>query len=130
MTGDEELRFAKKQQWYVATSAVTLLGAIFAITRVTKLKFVENAVATIFIALVAGFGVYFLCKLQHHLKRVRLELDPDDKNPSLSRHWSTAWRRSLKKSLIRAVSGIGKVARQPMPRPSLARTGASIYSWS
>jgi hypothetical protein len=83
MTGDEELRFAKKQQWYVATSAVTLLGAIFAITRVTKLNFVENAVATIFIALVAGFGVYFLCKLQHHMKRVRLELVPDDKNPLL-----------------------------------------------
>src|SRR3984893_3478169 len=33
----------------------------------------------------------------------------------VSRRWSIAWRRSLKKSLIRAVSGIGKVARQPMP---------------
>jgi hypothetical protein len=83
MTGDDELRFAKKQQWYVATSAVTLLGAIFAIARVTKLNLAEKDVATFFIALVAAFGIYFLWKLQHRLKRVRLVLDPTDKNPLL-----------------------------------------------
>jgi hypothetical protein len=50
---------------------------------VTTLNPVEKQVATFFIALVAGFGVYFLWKLQHHLKRVRLVLDPTDKNPLL-----------------------------------------------
>ena len=79
----EELRFAKKQQWYVATSAVTLLGAIFAIARVTKLNLIEKHAATFLATLVAVFGVYFLWKLQHHLKRVRLELGTTDKSPLL-----------------------------------------------
>ena len=30
-TKAEEFRFAKKQQWYVATAAVTLIAAIFAV---------------------------------------------------------------------------------------------------
>ena len=56
----EELRFAKKQQWYVATSAVTLLAAIFAIARSTTLSDVEQAIATVFIVFIATFGIVFL----------------------------------------------------------------------
>ena len=33
----------------------------------------------------------------------------------VNRHWSIAWSRSLRTSLIRAALGIVKVARQPMP---------------
>ena len=34
-----------------------------------------------------------------------------------SRRWSTAWSRSLRRSLIRAALGIARVARPPMPWP-------------
>lgn len=74
----EELRFAKKQQWYVATSAVTLLAAIFAIARGTLLSDDEKGIASILILLIASFGILFLCKLQHHLKEVRKKLNPGD----------------------------------------------------
>lgn len=77
----EELRFAKKQQWYVATSAVTLLAGIFAIARSTTLSEVEKAAATVFIVLIASFGTVFLCKLQSHMMEKRKELDPADSCP-------------------------------------------------
>jgi hypothetical protein len=75
----EELRFAKKQQWAVATAAVTLLAAIYAISK--GLKDFEKAVVTVFVTLIATFGVYFLWQLQGHLKRTRLAIDRDDPNP-------------------------------------------------
>ena len=77
----EELRFAKRQQWYIAPSGVTLLGAIFAIAHQTQLNDVEKVLASIFIALIAGFGIFFLFRLQDHLKNVRRALDPIDPNP-------------------------------------------------
>jgi hypothetical protein len=77
----EELRFAKGQQWYIATAAVTLLSAIFWIERSIHLNRLEKIVATVFIGLIAGFGICFLIKLQNHLKAVRLALDPNDPNP-------------------------------------------------
>lgn len=79
----EELRFAKKQQWYIATSAVTLLGAIFAIARGTSLSDVEKAMTTVLIVLIASFGTVFLCKLQSHMKSVRIVLDKKDTEPWL-----------------------------------------------
>jgi hypothetical protein len=77
----EELRFAKGQQWYIATAAVTLLSAIFWIERSIKLKYPEKVIATVFIGLIAGFSICFLFQLQKHLKAVRLALDPNDPNP-------------------------------------------------
>jgi len=77
----DELRFAKGQQWYIATAAVTLLSAIFWIERSIKLKYPEKVITTVFIGLIAGFGICFLVKLQKHLKAVRLELNPNDPNP-------------------------------------------------
>src|SRR5215831_15813922 len=78
----EELRFAKRQQWYIATAAVTLLSAIFWIEQSIRLVRWEKIVATVFIGLIAGFGICFLVKLQKHLKEVRLTLGyPNDLNP-------------------------------------------------
>jgi hypothetical protein len=77
----EELRFAKRQQWYIATAAVTLLSAIYWIERNTPLNCPEKAVATLFIVLIAGFGIWFLFKLQNYMKEVRLELNPNDPDP-------------------------------------------------
>jgi hypothetical protein len=74
----EELRFAKKQQWYIATSAITLLAAIFAIAHGTSLSDEEKGIASIFILLIASFGILYLCKLQAHLKEVRKKLNPRD----------------------------------------------------
>jgi len=56
----EELRFLKRQQWAIATSAVTLLGAVFAISRSVELTMIEKGMATVFLILIAGFGVTFL----------------------------------------------------------------------
>ena len=78
----EELRFAKGQQWYMATAAVTLLSAIFWIAQSLRLVRWEKIFATVFIGLIAGFGICFLVKLQNHLKEVRLTLGyPNDLNP-------------------------------------------------
>jgi hypothetical protein len=40
----EEIRFAKRQQWAIATAAVTLLAAVFGIARTTKLDTAEKSV--------------------------------------------------------------------------------------
>src|SRR5262252_2015285 len=78
----EELRFAKRQQWYIATAAVALLSAIFWIEQSIRVVCWEKIVATVFIGLIAGFGICFLVKLQNHLKEVRLTLGyPKDLNP-------------------------------------------------
>jgi hypothetical protein len=78
----EELRFAKGQQWYIATAAITLLGAIFWIAQSIRLVRWEKIFVTVFIGLIAGFGICFLVKLQNHLKEVRLTLGyPNDLNP-------------------------------------------------
>jgi amino acid transporter len=76
----EELRFAKRQQWYIATAAVTLLAAIFWIERNAQLSSTEKAAATVFIVMIMGFGIWFLFKLQNYMKTVRLLLDPSDPN--------------------------------------------------
>jgi hypothetical protein len=87
-SGLEELRFAKTQQWRIATSAITLLAAIFAVAHATTggLKPAEKIAGTLFVALIALSSSWFLCSLQRHLKRKRLEIDPEDK---------TAWLRGL-----------------------------------
>jgi predicted membrane-bound mannosyltransferase len=76
----EELRFAKKQQWYIATSAVTILAAIFGIAHL-KPNLYEKIAATVLVALIMGFACWFLCKLQDHLKQTRTLLDPMDPKP-------------------------------------------------
>ena len=66
----------------MATAAVTLLSAIFWIAQSLRLVRWEKIFATVFIGLIAGFGICFLVKLQNHLKEVRLTLGyPNDLNP-------------------------------------------------
>jgi hypothetical protein len=77
----EELRFAKKQQWYIATSAVTLLAAIFGIAHVIDLTKGEKKVGTVFVVLIVWLACEFLRQLQGHLKKTRLLLDPKDSTP-------------------------------------------------
>jgi hypothetical protein len=61
----EELRFAKKQQWYIATSALTLLAAIFGIAHVIKPTTLdEKKVGTVFVVLIVWFACEFLRQLQ------------------------------------------------------------------
>jgi len=81
----EELRFAKKQQWTVATAVITLLAAIYAV--VHDLDPAPNPTerigVAILIALIAGVGSWYLISLQNHLKKTRLKLDPEDQDPWL-----------------------------------------------
>jgi hypothetical protein len=53
---EEELRFAKKQQWNVAAAVVALLGAIFAIANATEdLQTWEQFVASLMAPLASGY---------------------------------------------------------------------------
>jgi hypothetical protein len=74
----EELRFAKKQQWAIATSAVTLLAAIFGIAHALSPKPVEKIGATVLVALIMGFACWFLWQLQSHLETTRKLLNTTD----------------------------------------------------
>jgi hypothetical protein len=70
----DETQWVKSQIWYIATAAVTLIAAIFAVSRaigVEKLTAPEKSVATVFLALIAVFGCIFLGKLQYYLADVR-----------------------------------------------------------
>jgi hypothetical protein len=70
----EELRFAKKQQWYVATSAVTLNAAVFALLRGSQLRDYEALAAVFFVLFVSAAAVGVLWQLQDHLRNVRRDL--------------------------------------------------------
>jgi hypothetical protein len=75
----EEIRFAKAQQWRIATAALTLLAAIFAIAHTMRpLACWEKAAATVFAVLVAAAGSLFLIMLQNHLADTRRRIDHDE----------------------------------------------------
>jgi hypothetical protein len=76
MTDAEELRFAKKQQWYVATASVTLNAAVIALLKGSQLRDCEPLVACLFVGLVAVFGVVVLWQLQNHIRTLREPSDP------------------------------------------------------
>ena len=76
---DEELRFAKRQQMAVATSAMALLGAILLIGNQLKpLYRWEKYVGMGGAVCVFLVGSYFIFQLQKHLKSIRLRIDPLD----------------------------------------------------
>jgi hypothetical protein len=81
----EELRFAKRQQMAVVTSAMALLGAILAIGNLLKplsrweikpLSRWEKWVGMGGAMVVALVGSGFIWSLENHLKRTRLRIDP------------------------------------------------------
>src|SRR5258708_16515543 len=75
----EELRFAKRQQMAVVTSAMALLGAILAIGNLLKpLSRWEKWVGMGGAMVVALVGSGFIWSLENHLKRTRLRIGPDD----------------------------------------------------
>jgi hypothetical protein len=79
---DEEIRFAKRQQWSVAYYALTLLGALFAITRGANLNWAEILAAIVLIAAIAGFGSRQIWYLQKHLKDLRRKIGESEDSPS------------------------------------------------
>ena len=90
----EELRFAKRQQWSIAASALTLLAAIFGIAQAIKPNFGERIAATVLIVCVVGFADAYLYQLQSHLRRTREFLDPIDRD---------AWLRGV--DIVRVLAG-------------------------
>ncbi len=74
----EELRFAKKQQWYVAASVVGLNAGLLALSRGITLSGIEVLAAVFCMLLIAGGGGAVLCHLQDHLQSVRVGLNPQD----------------------------------------------------
>jgi hypothetical protein len=81
----EELRFAKKQQWAVATAVVTLLGAIFALQHAADAGPGprEKVALAVIITLIATLGCSFLVMLQNYMRVTRLLLDPCDQDAGL-----------------------------------------------
>jgi hypothetical protein len=77
VTDQEELRFAKKQQWYVATASVTLNAATFALLKGSHLHDYEALAAIFFILFVAAAGVGVLWHLQDHMQGLRRKSEPD-----------------------------------------------------
>ena len=79
----EELRFAKKQQWAIATAVVTLLAAIVALAHGNDPGPKEKVVLAVVVTLVAAFGCTFLVMLQRYMRDTRLRIDPTDKDALL-----------------------------------------------
>lgn len=79
----EELRFAKKQQWAVATAVVTLLAAAFALQHSGApdgLSTKEKVIFAVVITFTATFGCVLLSMLQGHIRNTRRRVDADDKD--------------------------------------------------
>jgi hypothetical protein len=72
-----ELRFAKTQQWYVATASVTLNAAAFALLKGSHLHGIEALLAIFFVLFVAAAGVGVLCHLQDHMQSLRQKTEGD-----------------------------------------------------
>src|SRR5262245_54202949 len=73
---DEELRFAKKQQWYVATAAVTLSAAVFALAdKLDDITDYEKRIAVLAVATIAVCAFLNLRSLQKHIVSKRPEND-------------------------------------------------------
>ena len=72
MADQEELRFAKTQQWYVATASITLNAATFGLTKgSSQLLEIEKFFAILFVVIVAAFGIRVLSDLQDHMRSIR-----------------------------------------------------------
>ena len=70
-TKAEEFRFAKKQQWYVATAAVTLIAAIFAVADKVHVTAFEKGVVVVALVAIAIFASWTLCSTQKYIVSMR-----------------------------------------------------------
>ena len=85
---DEELRFAKKQQWYVPTAAVTLIAAIFALADKIYPTPSEKIIAVVVLAAIAIFSCHILRSLQKHIVDNRPKKDEDRERRGAEITWA------------------------------------------
>lgn len=85
---NEELRFAKRQQWYVAASVGAVNAAAYSQLKGTQLRGFETCVVTIFILLVVAAGVVVMATLQSHIRTLRQRSEP---NPPWHRWSDVFW---------------------------------------
>ncbi len=85
---DEEIRFTKKQQWYVTTAAITLIGALYGVAHTISPPptNAEKAAATVLVTLIAACTGGVLVSLHDHLAEKRREINKNDPHP---------WRRGI-----------------------------------
>jgi hypothetical protein len=80
----EELRFAKRQQWAVATAVVTLLGALYGLAHSANSNLgvdeKEKVLFAVIVTLIATVGCNILASLQRHMWNSRFELEPRDRD--------------------------------------------------
>jgi hypothetical protein len=68
----EELRFTKRQQWYVAGSVAAVDVAAYTLLKGSPLRGYEACVlASVFIMSVAGAGIFVLWHLQNSMRPLR-----------------------------------------------------------
>jgi len=86
----EEIRFAKKQQWYVATACITLMAAVFTLAEKIHTNQCEKVIATLVLAAIAFFGIINLLALKKHIADTRLQDDSDRERRGAWIPWSPA----------------------------------------
>ena len=86
----EEIRFAKKQQWYVATACITLMAAVFTLAEKIHTNQCEKVIATLVLAAIAFFGIINLLALKKHIADTRLQDDSDRERRGAWIPWSLA----------------------------------------
>jgi hypothetical protein len=74
----EELRFTKRQQWFVAGSVSAVNWAAYTLWKGAHLPGFAGCAVSMFIVLVAAAGIFVLCNLQNSLRdlRKRTEANP------------------------------------------------------
>lgn len=109
----EEFRFAKKQQWYVATAAVTLMAAIFAVDDKVHFEACEKTVAVAALIAIAGFAGCTLGRTQKYIISMREE---NDRQPWYwSRGGDIMWALIAVVTLIAIAVGYFIICRLPFP---------------
>jgi UPF0716 family protein affecting phage T7 exclusion len=75
---DQELRFAKQQQWYVAALAVALNAGMITFTKGMALVGIELLLTVVGFLLIGAGGIAVVVHLQDHMQSTRREIDPED----------------------------------------------------
>ncbi len=73
----EEIRFAKKQQWYVATACITLMAALFTLADKIHPNQCEKLIAALLLVAIAFFVIINLLALKKHIACTRPQDDSD-----------------------------------------------------